>query len=62
MATKPTKPSRNADMRKTPNRKQYSTVDNRDKVVPRGPLPHPESMKPKKEVDLDHHQNDHHQQ
>ena len=34
MNTKPTKPSRPGDMRKTPNRKQYSTVENRDKVVP----------------------------
>jgi hypothetical protein len=44
MNTKPTKPSCPGDMRKTSNRKQYSTVENRDKVVPRV-LPHPESMK-----------------
>lgn len=46
MTTKPPKPSREADMRKTPNKKQYGTVPNRDKVVPCSPLPHPESMKP----------------
>lgn len=46
MGTKQSKPSREADMRKTPNRKQYGTVDNRDKVVPSHDLPHPASMKP----------------
>lgn len=46
MATKQPKPSRQDDMRKQPNKRQYGTVENRDKVVPHT-LPHPESMKPK---------------
>lgn len=50
MATKPSKPSREADMRKTPNKQQYGTVPNRDKVVPPRDIPHPESMKPKEQT------------
>lgn len=50
------KPSRNDDMRKSNNKAKYSNVPNRDKVVPRGPLPHPESMLPKKDVVTDKEQ------
>jgi len=57
MTNKPSKPSRDADMRKTASRKQYGTVDNRNKVVP-SHLPHPKSMQSKEEAKVDNTQND----
>lgn len=44
----PIQPHPYPDMRKKPNKAQYRTADNRDKVVPRDPTKaHPASMKPK---------------
>lgn len=61
MATKPTKPSRQDDMRKKPNKRQYGTADNRDKVVPHE-MPYPDSIKPKKEEKVDFNKNDNHRE